>query len=165
MREAVRVRWRWMMTTMTHTMTRGTSTITDQEVLSLERDFWDAMKDRDARTAGRLTAEDCTIVGASGVSTVDPRQMSKLLEMATYRIKDYRFDPQTTRITRLCDDTVAITYGVHEDLEVDGKPIPVDAFDTSVWKQTDDGWACVLHTESLKGDAYGRDRIQGRIVS
>ena len=101
------------------------------------------------------------IVGASGVSTVDPRQMSKLLEMATYRIKDYRFDPQTTRITRLCDDTVAITYGVHEDLEVDGKPVSFDAFDASVWQQTDTGWTCVLHTESIAGDAFGRDRMAG----
>ena len=153
------------MTTMTPTMTRGTTKITDQEVLKLERDFWDAMKDRDARTAGRMTAENCTIVGASGASTVDPRQMSKLLEMATYRIKDYRFDPQTTRITRLCDDTVAITYGVHEDLEVDGKPVKLDAFDSSVWKKTDNGWTCVLHTESIKGDAYGRDRMQGHSTS
>jgi hypothetical protein len=149
------------MTTMTPTMTRGTTKITDQEVLKLERDFWDAMKDRDARTAGRMTAENCTIVGASGASTVDPRQMSKLLEMATYRIKDYRFDPQTTRITRLCDDTVAITYGVHEDLEVDGKPVSFDAFDASVWQQTDTGWTCVLHTESIAGDAFGRDRMAG----
>ena len=55
----------------------------------------------------------------------------------------------------------AISYGVHEDLEVDGKPVKLDAFDTSVWKQTENGWACVLHTESIKGDAYGRDRTPG----
>jgi hypothetical protein len=150
------------MTTTTPTMTRGTSTITDQELLALERDYWDALKDRDARTAGRLTAEDSTIVGASGVSGVDPRQMSKLLAAPPYRINDYRIDPQTTRITRLCDDAVAITYGVHEDLEVDGKSVQLDAFDASVWKNTDTGWTCVLHTESIAGDAFGRDRVAGK---
>jgi hypothetical protein len=150
------------MTTMTPTMTFRPSTITDQELLTLEHDYWDALKDRDARTAGRLTAEDSTIVGASGVSGVDPRQMGKLLEAATYKIKDYRIDPQTTRVTHLCDDAVAITYGVHEDLEVDGKPVKLDAFDASVWKKSDTGWTCVLHTESIAGDAFGRDRVAGK---
>lgn len=120
------------------------------------------ISDRDARIAGRLAAEDSTIVGASGVSGVDPRQIGKLIEGATYRIKDYRIDPATTRITRICDDAVAISYGVHEDLEVDGDAVKLDAFDASVWKRTDNGWTCILHTESITGDAFGRDRAAGK---
>jgi hypothetical protein len=150
------------MTTMTSTMTR---TVSDQELLALERSYWDALKDRDARTAGRLTAEACTVAGASGASVVDPRSMAKLIETATYRIKDYRIDPQTVHVNPICDDTYAIAYGVHEDLDVDGKPVKLDAFDSSVWKKTENGWVCVLHTESIKGDAYGRDRLQGHSPS
>ncbi len=142
----------------TRTLDPRTATITDQEVIALEHDYWDAMKDRDARTAGRLTAEDCTIVGASGVTGVDPRTMAQLLDAAPYRINDYRFDPKTTRITHLGDDTVAIMYGVHEDVEVDGKRVQLDAFDASVWRKTEAGWSCVLHTESIAGDPFGRDR-------
>ena len=149
----------------TPTMTPRTATITEQELLTLERDYWDALKDRDARAVGRLTAEDSTIVGASGVSGIDPRQMGKLLEAATYDIKDYRIDPKTIRITHLCDDAVAISYGVHEDLEVDGKPVKLDAFDASIWKKGDTGWTCVLHTESIAGDAFGRDRVAGNPTS
>ena len=150
------------MTTMTPTMTR---TISDQEMLALERSYWDALKNGDARTVGRLTAEDSTIAGASGVSGLDPRSIAKQVESAPYTIKDYRIDPQSIRINRLCDDAVAISYGVHEDLEVDGKPVKLDAFDSSVWKKTENGWTCVLHTESIKGDAFGRDRMQGRSTS
>ena len=146
------------MTTMTQTQNR---TISDQELLALERSYWDALKDRDIRTVCRLTAEDSTVAGASGVGSVDPRSIGKLIESAPYRINDYRIDPQTVRVNRLCDDAVAIAYAVHEDLEVDGKPVKLDAHDTSVWKKTDNGWTCVLHTESIKGDSYGRDRIQG----
>jgi hypothetical protein len=146
------------MTTMTPTMTRHTM-ISDQEVLALERQYWDALKDRDTRTIARLTPEDSTVAGASGVAGIDPRSIVKMIESATYTLKDYRIDPQTTRINRLCDDVVAITYGVHEDLEVDGKPVKLDAFDMSVWKNYENGWACVLHTESIKGDAFGRDRM------
>lgn len=150
------------MTTMTPTMTR---TISDQELLALERSYWDALKARDSRTVGRLTAPDSTTAGASGVSGFDPQTIAKSVESSNYTIKDYRIDPQTVRINRISDDAIAISYGVHEDLEVDGKPVKLDAFDTSVWKQTGNGWTCVLHTESIKGDAFGRDRTQGRMNS
>jgi hypothetical protein len=150
------------MTTMTPTMTH---TISDQELLDLERSYWDALKERDFRTIGRLTAEDSTVAGASGVAGVDPRSIQKQIESAPYTIKDYRIDPQTIRINRLCDDTVSIAYAVHEDLEVDSKPVKLDAFDLSVWKQSGTGWTCVLHTESIKGDSFGRDRLQGNSPS
>jgi hypothetical protein len=133
--------------------------ISDQELLTLERDYWEAVKDRDARTVGRLTAEECTLAGARGVSAVDAREMGKRIEAATHRIVDYRIDPKTTRITHLSDDMVAIGYAIHEDLEVEGKPVQLDAFDVSVWKRGDTGWTCVLHTESIAGDPFGRDRV------
>ena len=150
------------MTTMTPTMTR---TISDQELLALERSYWDALKARDARTIGRLTAEESTVAGASGASVLGPSSIAKMIEEASYTIKDYRIDPQSVHVNRICDDAVAISYGVHEDLEVDGKPVKLDAFDSSVWKQTENGWKCLLHTESIKGDAFGRDRMQGRSIS
>jgi ketosteroid isomerase-like protein len=149
------------MTTTTPTMTSRGSTISDHELMTLERDYWDAVKDRDARTVGRLTSDDCMIAGARGVSAVDAREMGKLIEAATHRILDYRIDPKTARITHLSDDVVAIAYGVHEDLEVDGAPVQLDAYDVSVWKNSDAGWTCVLHTESIAGDPFGRDRVAG----
>ena len=147
------------MTTMPQTQTKARM-ISDPELLGLERSYWDALKDRDIRTVGRLTAERSTVAGASGASVVDPRSIAKMIESATYTIKDYRIDPASMQVNHLCDDVVAISYAVHEDLLVDGKPVGLDAFDTSVWKHTDNGWANVLHTESIAGDAYGRDRIQ-----
>ena len=150
------------MTTMT-TMTPRT--ISDQELVALERQYWDALKDHDLRTIGRLTAENATVAGASGVGSIDPRSIVKMIESATYTINDYRIDPQTVRINRLCDDTVAIAYAVHEDLQVDGKHVELDAFDTSVWQHTEHGWTNVLHTESIKGDSFGRDRMSSHSSS
>src|SRR5262245_16460114 len=121
------------MTTMT--MTPQKNLLTNQEVLQLERRYWDALKDRDVREAGRLTAPDSLILGASGVAEIDPKRVARLIDEAKYRIKSYHIDEGSTRVTQLCDGAVAIAYKVHEDLEVDGKPVKLDAFDASVWKK------------------------------
>ena len=144
------------MTTMTPTLS---PTITDQELLALERQYWDAIKTRDARTVNRLTDQESTVAGATGVSGWNAEEVAKAFDSPRYTIRDYRIDPQTVRINHIRDDVVSIAYGVHEDIDMDGKPIKLDAFDTSVWKKTGNGWACVLHTESIEGDPFGRDRM------
>jgi hypothetical protein len=53
-----------------------------------------------------------------------------------------------------------VGYKVHEDLTVDGKSVSLDAADTSTWVRRDGRWVCALHTESLLGDPFGRDRIR-----
>jgi len=41
---------------------------------------------------------------------------------------------------------------------VDGETLPVVANDSSVWVRRDGQWRCALHTESLAGDPFGRDK-------
>jgi hypothetical protein len=41
---------------------------------------------------------------------------------------------------------------------VEGEAVSFDAYDTSVWVRDGGGWKCALHTESLVGDSFGRDR-------
>ena len=150
------------MTTMTRTQT---PTITYQELLALERSYWDAIKSRDARTVNRLTDEESTVAGATGVSGWNADAVAKAFEAPQYTITDYRIDPQSVRVNHIRDDVVSIAYGVHEDMDMGGKPIKLDAFDTSVWHRTDNGWTCILHTESIKGDPFGRDRMAGHSAS
>ena len=45
-----------------------------------------------------------------------------------------------------------------EELTVDGKPLQLEAADASVWIKRDGHWRCAVHTESVKGDPFGRDR-------
>jgi hypothetical protein len=47
---------------------------------------------------------------------------------------------------------------VHEDLIVDGKPVSLDAADSSTWVKRDGQWKCAMHTEAILGDPFGRDR-------
>ena len=133
-----------------------------RELLDLEREFWDAMKAKDASTASRMTDEQCIVVGAQGVSAVDPTTMGRLTTEGDWSIERYTFDDQSAEVRFLNDDVALVAYKVNEDLSVGGQPLTLEANDTSVWVRRDGTWRCAMHTESISGDPYGRDRtIQG----
>ena len=56
----------------------------------------------------------------------------------------------------------AVGREVHEELTVDGKPLTLDAADTSTWVRREGRWLCALHTEAIAGDPFGRDRVGSR---
>ena len=55
------------------------------------------------------------------------------------------------------EQIVNVLSGRYE-LTVDGKPLQLEAADASVWIKRDGHWRCAVHTESVKGDPFGRDR-------
>jgi uncharacterized protein (TIGR02246 family) len=131
----------------------------DQELRAIERRYWDAIQRKDADEAIGLSDESCIVVGAQGVGTLDRKQLGKMLQQASYQLKHYAFDDKQFQVRQIADDVVVVAYPVHEELVVDGKPVTLDAFDATVWvRRADDTWRCALHTESIKGDPFGRDR-------
>lgn len=130
---------------------------TEKELLKLERQYWQAIKDKDVEAAMRLTDEPCIVAGASGVASVDQQSFKHIMEGAEFELHD--FDVKDDAKVRVIGDDVAIlAYNVHENLTVDGKPVSLDAVDASMWIRRGGRWVCALHTESLLGDPYGRDR-------
>jgi hypothetical protein len=125
------------------------------ELMLLERRYWNALKDGDAKTAMALSDDPCVVVGASGVSEIDNATLGKMMDGATYELKDFIIED--VHVRRLSDDLAALAYKVKEDLVVDGEKVTLDAYDASVWQRRKGGWVCVLHTESPAGDAFGRD--------
>ena len=49
-----------------------TTQTVEHELLELEKQYWQALKDKDADTALRLTDESCIVVGAQGVGRINP---------------------------------------------------------------------------------------------
>ena len=134
-----------------------TASTVETEILDLERRYWQAMKERDARTAISLTDFPCLIAGASGAQSVDRASYEKMLSGASWRIEEVEIE-DGAEVRQLSDDVAVIVYGVKERMTVDGKPVDLHAFDSSVWIRRGDGWKCAAHTESVAGDGYGRDR-------
>lgn len=138
------------MTTTTQTRTA------EKEILQLENRYWKAIQDRDFNAALKMTDDPCLVAGAKGVASIDPATFRNMMNSAKHSLK--KFAIGKTEFRQLTDDVALLAYEVHEDLNVDGKDIPLDAAESSVWIRHDGRWICALHTESLKGDPFGRDR-------
>jgi len=130
----------------------------EREALELERRFWDAMKAKDGRSAARMTDDGCIVVGAQGVSSIDSATMEKLTVEGDWELKQYAFDEENAQVRFIGDDVAIVAYTVDERVTVDGETLPVKANDATVWVRRDGEWRCAMHTESLAGDPYGRDR-------
>ena len=127
-----------------------------QEVQKVELAFWNAMKTKDATSAGRMTGDGCIIVGAQGVSAIDAKSMAKMTTEGAWELTHFEFDPKTIQVRFVTDDIAIIAYTVNETVIVDGKTLPLKANDASVWVRRDGDWRCALHTESVAGDPFGR---------
>jgi hypothetical protein len=128
-----------------------------QELLQLEKQYWQAIKDKDADTAMRLTDEACIVAGAQGVGRLDPENLRAMMQAPPYTLRRFEIDDDV-QVHMLRDDVAVLAYKVREELTVDGEPVSLAASDASTWVRRDGAWRCALHTESIAGDPFGRDR-------
>ena len=128
----------------------------DNELVELEKKYWQSMKDKDVETAIALTDKTCIVTGAQGVSRIDHATYKRLMTEANWELLSFDFsEVQTQRVT---DDVGIVAYKVTENLTVDGKPVTLEASDSSTWVRRDGKWLCAVHTEAPTGDPFGRDR-------
>jgi hypothetical protein len=83
--------------------------------------------------------------------------MSAMMSDAPWALRDFELHSDV-EVRHLSDHVAVVAYKVHEELTVEGKPVTLDAADTSIWVRRDGRWICAVHTESLSGDPFGRDR-------
>ena len=134
-----------------------TGTTTEQELVGLERRYWQALKDGDVDAALELTDDPCLVTGAQGLGLIGHETYSAMMQQATWTIERFEIGDDV-QVRMLGADTAVVAYTVREELTVDGQPVSFDAADTSTWVRRDDRWVCAAHTESLRGDPFGRDR-------
>lgn len=124
----------------------------EQEVLALEKQYWQAIKNRDVEGALRLTDDPCLVAGAQGVRRLDKETFKSMMKAMPSTLHD--FDVRDGAEVRLLSDNVAIVaYTVYEELTTSaGKAVTLDAADTSTWVRRDGRWRCAMHTETILGD-------------
>lgn len=136
-------------------MSNGSSEV----LFRLEEQYWQAIKDQDVETCVELSADPVLVTGAQGVGSFAKQQMREMMEqnqqytLETFALKD-------VKARMITPDLGIIAYTVHEKLTVEGKPIEFIAADTSTWVRRNGKWECVMHTESILGDPFGRDKMK-----
>jgi uncharacterized protein (TIGR02246 family) len=134
----------------------STTQTAEREVLELEKQYWKAVQQKDVDTAVRLTDDPCIVAGSRGVSRVDREALVAMMQKAPYTLNAFEVKDAEVRLLR--DDVAILAYKVEEKLTVEGEPVTLEAADTSVWIRRDGRWVCAMHSESLQGDSFGRDR-------
>lgn len=127
-----------------------------KQLIELEQQYWQALKDQDVDAALKLTDDPCIVTGAQGVASVDKERFTSMMSDASWTLEG--FSLQDVQVRVLNDDVAIVAYKVREELTVDGKPLTLEAADASTWKRKGSKWVCALHTEALSGDPFGRDR-------
>ena len=114
------------------------------------------MKDKDAETALGLNDDPSMIVGAQGIAVLDRETFKGMMADPSWALRDYNVSDMQVRM--LGDDVAIVAYKVTEDLTVEGKPVKLEAADSTTWVRRNGRWVVALHTEAITGDPFGRDR-------
>ena len=101
--------------------------------------------------------DPCIVAGAQGVAQVDKASFIKMMQHPTYTLNAFKIG-EDVEMKMISNDVAVLAYSVHEDLTVDGRQVSIDASEASTWVRKEGKWLCALHTESLLGDPYGRDK-------
>jgi hypothetical protein len=133
----------------------------EQELLGLEKQYWQAIKDQNYEAALQLTDDPCIVAGAQGVSSIDKDRFRQMMEATHYTLDEFSISDDA-EVRMLSDDVAILAYKVHEEVTLGDKHVTVDAADASTWVRRGGRWLCSLHTESLLGDPFGRDRATSK---
>jgi hypothetical protein len=134
-----------------------------QELLDLENQYWQALKNKDADAAIGLSDDPCLIACAQGVIRMDKRTLKGMMALAPYTLHTFRISDPGVQL--LSEDVAVLTYTVHEELTVKGEPVTMVSADASTWVRRHGRWVCAVHSESIKGDPFGRDRMPSEWIS
>src|SRR5690606_10979737 len=118
----------------------------EQELVELEKQYWQALKDKDGATAAKLSDDPCVVAGADGVREMRRDEIQTMAESSAYSLNNYELDDVHVRV--LDDDVAVVAYKVHEDVTIGGERLGYDATDSSTWVRRDGQWVCAMHAEA-----------------
>ena len=114
----------------------------------LERAFWQSMVDDDPKVATGMLADTALMVSGHGAMSFDHAGYTKMAKDHSHRLVQFKLSDMDVMFPS--DDLAIATYKVQQQVERDGKPMQMQAVDSSTWVKSGDDWKCVAHTESLQ---------------
>ena len=118
-----------------------------QQIIDQEKRFWTSMKDKDVATAQSMIHDDCLITGPMGTMRVGPEKYAEMTRDGRWRLDNYEFSD--VDVTFPTNDVAIVAYKVHQTGEMKGKPMDLNAADSTTWVRDGSNWKVALHTETL----------------
>lgn len=116
------------------------------EIEKLERAFWDSMIAGKPEVATDMLTEPAVMVSGHGANKFDHAAYTRMARDDRYKLVGYTISDLDVIFPR--DDVAVATYQVDQRMEMQGKPMQMNVYDTSAWVKVDGDWRCVMHTES-----------------
>ena len=120
---------------------------TKEEIVSLEKDYWNAMKRKDGKRASKLSGNVALTTSARGVTAIPKAKMGAMTEEGNWTLESYEF--ANVEVVTPSADVAIIAYTVKQNVTMDGKKQELRAADSSTWIRGAEGWECHAHTETF----------------
>ena len=112
---------------------------TQNDILGLEKKYWDAMKNNDVEAAVKLTKFPCVLTSAKGVQRIEENEYRKM--MSSMKGDTYKgIEIENPQVDILGKDTALISYSIKHD--------GMKMLDVSTWVRENDKWTCAFHSET-----------------
>lgn len=122
-----------------------------QEIKALEHAFWQSIVDGNPKVATDMLTEPALMVSGHGANSFDHAGYEQMAR--DERFKLLRFELSAMEVTFPREDVAVATYHVDQSLEMEGKHVELESYDSSTWVKIGDDWKCVAHTESAAAAA------------
>ena len=117
------------------------------EIIILEKKYWDAMANHDFETVKELTFFPCIVAGKKGVRSIDEDTFATMFEQSKNdTIK--AVDISNEQVSIVSEDYVVLGYNIRMEYTTKGQTMKLDCVCTSAWVRIDGRWQCPLHTET-----------------
>ncbi|WFC41355.1 nuclear transport factor 2 family protein [Pseudoxanthomonas sp. SE1] len=119
---------------------------TQDEIMALERKFWQSMMDMDLDTAVSLLDEQSTAASAQGIHYFDPAEYKAMALLGDARITSFAFFDE--RVIFPVPDVAIASYKAKQSFTMGGKSHEMVVYDTTTWIRKGGRWVASAHTES-----------------
>jgi hypothetical protein len=117
------------------------------EIIGLEKDYWEAMKRKDGKRTAQLSGDGALVTGARGVMSIPKSKMKAMTEEGNWTLDSYEFED--VEVISPAPDVAIIAYTVRQNVTMGGKKQELRAADSSTWIRGAKGWECHAHSETF----------------
>ncbi len=116
----------------------------NEMLIALEKQAWEAWKNKDGNFFQRILSEDTVGVGAGGVD--NKTQIVKDISGPGCEVRNYSLD--NFRVVMPQKNTAILTYKAMQDATCNGKAVPATVWASSVFVKRSGKWLAAFHQET-----------------